>query len=266
MAIFHKPKKAQKRKPIQEVVIDEDQIEDIDEVEIEAPVKSSIAQSILFPTVHHRCFGFKLLRSKDINYTIHAFRRPCEVQEVNFNEPIQKLWSNDKLSSQNKKDIVNRTTGLCEKKYNSASVCKIFDSYAEAQFYQVQNLGKIHSLRQSFKTTVTTQQNYDSDFQYDKVITQTTYGKEIHLLVNEKNEMLVEGYRYIKELIYDIMSLKMYDLYNEVVSKGIKTDAILVSKSKSEIEHLFNFTSDIGGIKFESGKKCPNRKVVQIVN
>ena len=57
--------------------------------------------------------------------------------------------------------------------------------------------------------------------------------------------MLVEGYRYIKELIYDIMSLKMYDLYNEVVSKGIvpkgiKTDAILVSKSKSEIEHLFN--------------------------
>ena len=83
--------------------------------------------------------------------------------------------------------------------------------------------------------------------------------------------MLVEGYRYIKELIYDIMSLKMYDLYNEVVSKGIvskgiKTDAILVSKSKSEIEHLFNFTSDIGGIKFESGKKCPNRKVVQIVN
>ena len=137
MAIFHKPKKAQKRKPIQEVVIDEDQIEDIDEVEIEAPVKSSIAQSILFPTVHHRCFGFKLLRSKDINYTIHAFRRPCDVQEVNFNEPIQKLWSNDKLSSQNKKDIVNRTTGLCEKKYNSASVCKIFDSYAEAQFYQV---------------------------------------------------------------------------------------------------------------------------------
>ena len=212
-----------------------------------------------------------LLRSKDINYTIHAFRRPCDVQEVNFNEPIQKLWSNDKLSSQNKKDIVNRTTGLCEKKYNSASVCKIFDSYAEAQFYQVQNLGKIHSLRQSFKITVTTQQNYDSDFQYDKVITQTTYGKEIHLLVNEKNEMLVEGYRYIKELIYDIMSLKMYDLYNEVVSKGIvpkgiKTDAILVSKSKSEVEHLFNFTSDIGGIKFESGKKCPNRKVVQIVN
>ena len=57
MAIFHRPKKAPTRKPIKDVVVEKDQLKDVDEVEVETPIKSSIAQSILFLTVHHRCFG-----------------------------------------------------------------------------------------------------------------------------------------------------------------------------------------------------------------
>src|SRR4051794_23715691 len=65
------------------------------------------------------------------------------------------------------------------------------------------------------------------------------------------------------------MSIEMYDLYNEVVSKpkGIKTDAILVSKSQSELEKLFNFNKDeIGGVKFDGGKMCVDQKVEQLLN
>ena len=254
LAMLQEKKTRKIKSIVPDQIIDDHDIDDEENEDSKVHI-SSIAQSILFPSVFHRCFGFKLLRCSDIQYKIHSFRRPCEVEEVNFNEPIQKLWSNDKLSSQNKKDIVNRTTGLCEKKYNTASVCKMFDSYAEAQFYQIKYKGKIHSLQQSFKSVHTIDQNEDplnfgldmGAFKDEKIATKLEFGKSIHLLVTEEKKMLVEGYRYIKELIYDIMSLKMYELYNEVVSKGvvpkgIKTDAILVSKSKSELEKLFNFS------------------------
>src|SRR5689334_412140 len=71
--------------------------------------------------------------------------------------------------------------------------------------------------------------------------------------------------------MYDKMAIKIFDLYKEViskgiVSKGIKTDAILVSESKSKLEKSFHFAAKIGGIKFEKEKYCTNRKICQRVN
>ncbi len=249
---------------------------------VEVHAEDNIAQSLLFPTVFYRAFGFKLLRCQQnkIYFKIHSFRRPANLEEVNYEDPVNEVYSNNKLSVQNKKDIVNRTTGLCEKKYNSASVCKVFDNLSEARHYQLKYNAKLYSLQQSF----TSETNVDpvenplnfgldmSEFSSPNVRINMNYSKAIHLVVVEKKEMLVEGYRYIKEMIYDLMSLKMYDLYNEVVSKGIvpkgiKTDAILVTKSKSELSKLFEFDdSKIGGLKFESGKYCNDRPVKQIVN
>ena len=89
----------------------------------------------------------------------------------------------------------------------------------------------------------------------DESTTNMTYGKKIYILSVEKKEPLVEGYRYIKELIYEQMALKMYTLFNLVVSKGItpngiKTDAILVSNSEAELKKLFKFDpNEIGGLK-----------------
>ena len=57
----------------------------------------------------------------------------------------------------------------------------------------------------------------------------------------------------------------MFNLYNKVIQagiipKGIKTDAILVTETKEELEKKFAFTpSIIGGLKFETGKKCINK-------
>jgi len=210
------------------------------------------SKAILFPTVYHRCFGFKLLHCTDINYKIHAFRRPSDLEEVDFQEPMNQLFNNDKLSSLHKKFIANKTTGLCEKKFNTAHVTRVFDSYEEAHYYQNKYMkygGKIHVLQQTYKSTEKVSSS-PLDFgiedieEQEKEITKLTYGKKIYLLIIEKKEALIGGYRYIKELIYDMMSIKMYDLFNEVVAKGIKpkgikTDAILVSKSKSELEKSF---------------------------
>ena len=246
---------------------------------VETPLnQADVSKVILFPTVYHRCFGFKLLHSTGINYKIHAFRRPSDLEDVDFQEPMNQLFENKKLSSIHKKFIANKTTGLCEKKYNTANITRVFDSYEEAYYYQNKYMkynGKIHVLQQTYKSTEKIS-NSPLDFgidviEEDKEVTKLTYGKKIYLLIIEKKEALIDGYRYIKELIYDMMSIKMYDLFNEIVAKGIKpkgikTDAILISKSKSELEKLFTFDNEMGGIKFESGKQCLNKKIIQLTN
>ena len=67
------------------------------------------------------------------------------------------------------------------------------------------------------------------------------------------------------------MSIKLFNMYKDVTSKGIeikgiKTDALLISKSKSEVEHLFTFDNKIGGVKFETGKSLTNKKIEQEIN
>ena len=97
-------------------------------------------------------------------------------------------------------------------------------------------------------------------------------GPKIHILVVEKREQLIEGYKYIKEMIYNLMSMFMFDLLTKVLScgivpKGIKTDAILVSESFEELQKHFTFNPhEIGGLKFETGKSCADHQLGQAIN
>ena len=52
-----------------------------------------------------------------------------------------------------------------------------------------------------------------------------------------------------------------------IIPKGFKTDAILVTESKEELEKHFSFTPGvIGGLKFETEKECINKPLVQKIN
>jgi hypothetical protein len=107
------------------------------------------------------------------------------------------------------------------------------------------------------------------DFEYN--INFST-NKKIYLLIVEKREKLVDGFRQIKEMIYDIQAIKLFSLYNDVIQKGIKpigikTDAILVRSSKVLLEKYFQFdATKIGALKFESGKTLINKKIIQEKN
>src|SRR5690606_5289722 len=96
--------------------------------------------------------------------------------------------------------------------------------------------------------------------------------QKIHILIIDKKATLNDGFRYIKEMIYNNMAMFMFELFNRVIKariipKGIKTDAILVDESKEELEKHFLFNSDvIGGLKFETGKRCVNNCLTQRVN
>lgn len=239
---------------------------------------SDIRTSILFPEIYSRCFGFhiKFAQANQIDVGIHHFRRPYKLEPVNYKSAIDELYANDTLKNEHKKHIVNKTTGLAEKKYNSAHICKIFQDYAEAQHHLMNFGGKIYSLQQTdFIYDDSIQGMHLKDLSDEDFLNRghvVNHGPLVHVLVIEKKQRLVNGFRYIKELIYNHMAIKMFDLFTEVVSKGIKpkgikTDAILVSESKEQLEKLFSFNpSQVGGIKFEKDKCCANKRITQHSN
>jgi len=244
-------------------------------VEVDA---TDFATTILFPLDHTRCFGYQLkyAQTNHILFQIKYFRRPSNIEQVNFKDPIEQLYNNNDLSMCHKKHIVNKTTGLVEKKYNSAHLCKVFSSFTEAQFYQIKYGGRIFSLQEDTYASCNTPEEDISIEEYlakyGSFEVEYTAGASIHILVIDKKETLVNGFRYIKELIYNNMSMFMFSLFNRVVAagiipKGIKTDAILVSETQSELEKHFSFNAnEIGGIKFETNKTCVNNPVVQKSN
>ena len=74
-------------------------------VECEA---TTIATSILFPTVYSRCFGYQLKKAilHNIAFSIMYFRRPGEIEKVNYRSPIDTLFNNSKISKV--RELVNR--------------------------------------------------------------------------------------------------------------------------------------------------------------
>ena len=142
---------------------DNHQIEDLTWYCVETHA-TDIRTSNLFPTTSCRCIGFKLKFAQyhKIPFAIKSFRRPYKIEQVNYKQPVETLYANIKISDSDKKDIVNKTSGLLEKRFNTAHVCKVFNNFAEAQYYQIKYEGsKIYSLQ---KSTQEQETEYSNEF------------------------------------------------------------------------------------------------------
>ena len=87
--------------------------------------------------------------------------------------------------------------------------------------------------------------------------------RELYVLINEVQKDLEECFNPIKDFIYDIQLLKLWELHkrlteNDIKVFGIKTDCMLVKEAKEEIK--INFSKDFGGVKYETKKKPINKK------
>ncbi len=92
----------------------------------------------------------EIAKALNIDFIIKYFRRPCRIEHVNYQEPVDTLYNNVNLSNIHKKHIANKTTGLAEKWQNKAHLCKVFSTFAEAQFYQIKYGGRIFARRKSY--------------------------------------------------------------------------------------------------------------------
>ena len=215
---------------------------------------------LLFPQFISRVTGYKLNRIDYKTYTIMAYKRPSKLVPSNSKDLINKLWetqiSENKVEdSRCKKDIFNIISGLLGKKQNKKSLTKIFKNYDEAFYYQTVFGGEIYTI------------GYEE-------LNMGVFGgnKKLYLLQKQASKDLVTGFVPIKEMIYDIRSLRNYQTYIKLRKVGIKgvgiqTDSILFEKKyENVVKQLFDFTDKIGCYKIEYGKELRGELIQRINN
>ena len=220
--------------------------------------KNDFCSVLLFPKTVCRVYGYKLNRISNVQYKVLQYLRPSKLVPSNSKKLIQELWDSEisktkSIDSQCKKDIFNVISGLLEKKYNEKSFTKVFKNYDEACYYQTK-------LGEQSDIVCITDDKYDG--KYDEMFDEKS--DRAFILNKTVKKDLQSGFLPIKDLIYEIRSLKNYQtcvklMENDIEPLGVKTDSILFDISHTEtVEKLFDMKDTIGCFKIEHNKELPN--------
>lgn len=236
---------------------------------------------ILFPHVYERAYGFRLLKAQAIGITfdIRYVRKYSRLVPVDFKTPMDELFAIDEktlMTENDKKYIANKTIGLMEKRVNKVGITKVFKSYSEAQSYQIIYHDKGFETSHIITIDDRPEDMDKEDENYYSNLRKTMEPKYMYLLYVYKEEELTNSFRQIKEMVYDIMKARLYDLYQKCTDRGldivgIKTDCVLLSNTEEEITSKIKLNNKFGGLKLEKGKnnkplKCINKKIRLIDN
>ena len=211
----------------------------------------------------------KFLRKMDLsNIKIIYYKIPSYIHKVNYKSIVDELWEtqlgdNDDDDKQIKKKIANINFGMLEKSNNTAQRSVIFNSLKEACHYQRKHGGRIYALEEETcirKMVDLNEETDDEEEEEDK----TTFGETYYVLNTTDRKTLVNGFRYIKELLLQYHNYAMYEAYTKLEEKGVKvysvkSDAFTIHQDdlskvrpnpnhfiKSYREGILNFEDAIG--------------------
>ena len=238
---------------------------------------------ILFGSKYTRCYGNTLMNiAKDIKYKVMYVLRPSKLIKANCKQLIDNLYAVQISEDEDedtliKKNIVNYVSGMSEKKNNVALYSTLFKNFEEANYYNIKYGGDVMQVC-----------NYEfTEEEYNEAEDPMNFGIECENKINKsyvskvkdqlyvhtvrKEAKLINGFRPIKDWVYDAQRLTMYKRYMEAVKKGLhpigmRTDCIIVSDKKSEVMGKYNWKNEIGGYKFESQKANPTNMLEMIPN
>ena len=99
---------------------------------------------------------------------------------------------------------------------------------------------------------------------FDQNITCTFGRKKAYLLVINHEKQLEETLLPIKHFVYSCQRLKNLLVYRHLKSNGfkcygIKTDSLFVNATEEQMQKIFNFNNEIGGLKIEKNKLLCNK-------
>jgi len=226
------------------------------------------AQVLLMDKYYDRLYGFVLLEAQKLGYTFQVkyVRKYSRLETVDFKTPIDEMYDSPVLSGESKKYIVNKTTGLWEKKYNKRNITKIFKTYEEAQAYQIKFLdaGVKSKIIVIDNTTYEIDQGTSSLYVTAR---EKAVKKYLYILDTYVETPLCDGFRQVKEIVYCMMKIKLYNLYNKCAMHGlniagVKTDCVLVRNTEQEILNSgIEFKNEFGGLKIDMLKTCVDKQL-----
>ena len=231
--------------------------------------------ALLFGDVYSRNIGYVLKQIKGIQYKILSYWRPSKLIDSNSKQHITDHFNND-FDQGHLKFIANKNIGILEKKYNKLHASKIFINYNEALHFQLKYGGKIYPINNFKQSEIYEFDNIDDV--YTTSFKKIKEGKTLYVLCHSVQKNMYEGFLPIKDMIYAIQKLKLWQLYNAlknigISAAGVKTDCMLITESEkqllqksSDANISITFDKKIGGIKFESNKFPINKKITMYEN
>ena len=206
--------------------------------------------NIFFNKKYNLIYG-KFLRKMDLSeIKIIYYKQPSFIHKVNYKKIVDELWetplgSNEDEDKQIKKTIANVNFGMLEKSQNVSQRSVIFNSLKEACHYQRKYGGRIYAIQEESeinywdrKVRVYYYDDSDDEEEEEQAHTlneETKEGEKYYILNTSDRQTLVNGYRYIKELLLQYHNYAMYETYNILAKNGIgvcsvKSDAFTMNK------------------------------------
>ena len=122
----------------------------------------------------------------------------------------------------NKKRIAHITFGMLEKSNNTAQRSYMFNSLREAIHYQRQSGGGIYAIQEE-----TVIHEIDEDDDEENINLQSTKeGETCYILNATDRTKLMNGFRYIKEMLLQYHNFSMYEAYNKLSENNIKVYSV----------------------------------------
>ena len=211
------------------------------------------AEQMILHSAYCRCYGYalKCLEQDEMMidgpYEILYFRRADRIVDVDFSKDVADVYNSviceddEHHNMDLQKFAVNKTVGLCSKKYNIRSKTMILDNKEDAHAYELMYNGSMLPF----------------------VLSRTEEGNEMRYIVNISTEVeLMNGFRSIREMIYTIQNVRLYHMYKKLESLKVKplcihTDAILFEDTEynnQTVKDHFKMTKKVGGFNFETDK------------
>ena len=221
--------------------------------------KVEVSKADMFFNKQFNIIYGKFLRKMDLtNIKIIYYKIPSYIHKVNYKSIVDELWEtqlgdDEDDDKQIKKKIANINFGMLEKSNNTSQRSDIFNSLKEACYYQRKHGGRIYALEEEIKER-------DEEEDEERIHKGDTY----FVLNTTVRQKLVNGFRYIKELLLQYHNYAMYEAYTKLEAKGVKvysvkSDAFTIHQDdlnkvrpnpnhfiKSYREGILNFEKAIG--------------------
>ena len=230
-------------------------------------VKSKV-RHLFFNRTYNLIYG-KFLKTYAENVEIIYYKIPSNTYKVNYKKLINELWEL-KLDEDEEKDKLKKkmiaciNIGLLEKQTTTAKKSVVFSKMVDAFYYQEKYGGDISIITETKWDGEVNDNDDDCLLEFDdkgNVIEPMINEKDIPVIVDEckhyvlnisDTKTLMNGYRFIKELILQHHNFDMNEAYetlmrDDVMVYSVKTDAFVIDKCNlAKAREVLKFGSEIG--------------------
>jgi hypothetical protein len=223
-------------------------------------------KSAFFKTGKARVFGLEILQGIVPKHEVIEMKIPSMIQPVNFKTIIQqtrntKICEDEKQNSGTIKRLINVMIGNLERKKVNKEYQQVFTDKKQYKNEISQSFKSGYKIDEVNEVKQTVNFGLDEEDVDQEIIKYEKTGRSLYIVSNTNTKYYLNGFKYIKELLYSISRCLMMRICeklenNNVKIYGIKTDSVYFDAKQTDlVKSLFPISDKIGEFKIETDKK-----------